>query len=90
MKKTIFITGVGSGIGLSTAALFARSGWNVVGTVRRYDDPHPLAGVQAPLQPVLRHFRMIVLPKCGHTPWAERDAREAFFAALREELPGRT
>lgn len=38
MVKTIFITGVSSGLGAATARLFADRGWNVVGTVRRAED----------------------------------------------------
>jgi NAD(P)-dependent dehydrogenase (short-subunit alcohol dehydrogenase family) len=38
MTKTIFITGVSSGIGAATARLFADKGWTVVGTVRRAED----------------------------------------------------
>jgi NAD(P)-dependent dehydrogenase (short-subunit alcohol dehydrogenase family) len=34
MAKTVLITGVSSGIGRVTAELFARNGWQVVGTVR--------------------------------------------------------
>jgi NAD(P)-dependent dehydrogenase (short-subunit alcohol dehydrogenase family) len=34
MKKTIFITGTSSGFGKATVELFAKEGWNVVGTVR--------------------------------------------------------
>jgi NAD(P)-dependent dehydrogenase (short-subunit alcohol dehydrogenase family) len=38
MVKTIFVTGVSSGIGAATVRLFAEKGWNVVGTVRRLED----------------------------------------------------
>lgn len=38
MAKTIFITGVSSGIGAAAARLFSNKGWNVVGTVRRAED----------------------------------------------------
>ena len=41
MLKTIFITGVSSGLGAATARLFADKGWNVVGTVRRAEDVTP-------------------------------------------------
>jgi pimeloyl-ACP methyl ester carboxylesterase len=49
-------------------------------------DPHTPEGVQRPLVTVLRDFRFVSLPKCGHLPWIERHARESFFAILREEL----
>lgn len=32
MKKTIFITGAGAGIGKATAILFAKNGWNIFAT----------------------------------------------------------
>ncbi len=49
-------------------------------------DPHPAAGVQEPLGRTLADFRMVLLERCGHYPWWERHAREAFFAALRAAL----
>jgi len=49
-------------------------------------DPHPVDGVGIPLQAVLPDFRMVVLPHCGHTPWRERDARDAFLQQVRREL----
>lgn len=38
MSKTIFITGVSSGLGAATAHLFSERGWNVVGTAREPAD----------------------------------------------------
>ncbi|MBW8243695.1 SDR family oxidoreductase [Muricauda oceani] len=35
MYKTIFITGVSSGLGKATAKLFAKKGWTVIGTMRQ-------------------------------------------------------
>jgi pimeloyl-ACP methyl ester carboxylesterase len=49
-------------------------------------DPHPAEGVRAPLAPVVRDFRFILLERCGHLPWIERQARDTFFAVLRAEL----
>ena len=49
-------------------------------------DPHPAEGVRAPLSATLEHFRFILLEQCGHQPWIERQAREAFYRILREEL----
>jgi pimeloyl-ACP methyl ester carboxylesterase len=49
-------------------------------------DPHPAAGVREPLSRTLEDFRFVLLEKCGHKPWIERQAREAFFAALRTAL----
>ena len=42
-------------------------------------DPHPAEGVQKPLSSVLTDFRFILLKKCGHSPWMERQARDEFF-----------
>ncbi len=49
-------------------------------------DPHPAEGVRNPLSVALPDFRFILLERCGHTPWLERQARERFYAILREEL----
>ena len=48
-------------------------------------DPHPAAGVREPLSAALEDFRFVLLPRCGHTPWLERQARERFFEILTEE-----
>lgn len=49
-------------------------------------DPHPAEGVQKPLSAALESLRFILLQNCGHTPWFERQARDEFYAILREEL----
>ncbi len=49
-------------------------------------DPHPAEGVENPLSSVVRGLRFVLLANCGHHPWAERQARERFFAILTEEL----
>ncbi len=49
-------------------------------------DPHPAEGVKDPLDTVLTDFRFILLPKCGHRPWIERNASEAFYSALVREI----
>lgn len=45
-------------------------------------DPHPPEGVAEPLRAVGLPFDFHVLPQCGHTPWRETFAREAFFILL--------
>ena len=50
------------------------------------DDPHPVEGVEKPLASLLPDFRMMVLPRCGHTPWREKFAKDRFFQILRDEL----
>jgi len=49
-------------------------------------DPHPAEGVNEPLSRECPGFRFILLPKCGHRPWIERNASEAFFEALVREI----
>jgi pimeloyl-ACP methyl ester carboxylesterase len=49
-------------------------------------DPHPAEGVWEPLSRVLDDFRFVLLERCGHLPWMERQAREAFYALLRQEI----
>ncbi len=50
-------------------------------------DPHPSEGVRVPLSRILKDFRLILLPHCGHAPWRERGASEGFYDILRRELP---
>jgi pimeloyl-ACP methyl ester carboxylesterase len=45
-------------------------------------DPHPAAGVSEPLSRECPGFRFILLEKCGHRPWIERYASDAFFEAV--------
>ena len=49
-------------------------------------DPHPARGVEEPLRNTLRGFRFVLLDRCGHTPWLERQARTEFFGVLEEAL----
>jgi pimeloyl-ACP methyl ester carboxylesterase len=49
-------------------------------------DPHPAAGVVEPLCRILKDFRFILLEKCGHRPWLERNARDRFYDILKQEL----
>ncbi|MFH1513927.1 MAG: alpha/beta hydrolase [bacterium] len=49
-------------------------------------DPHPAEGVREPLSRVLKDFRFILLEKCGHEPWKEKDARDEFYRILKAEL----
>jgi pimeloyl-ACP methyl ester carboxylesterase len=49
-------------------------------------DPHPAEGIQRPLSHILRDFRFILLDKCGHSPWLERQARERFYDILKSEI----
>lgn len=49
-------------------------------------DPHPYEGVKEPLSLILKDFRFILLEKCGHTPWIERNAKDVFFEILEKEV----
>lgn len=49
-------------------------------------DPHPAEGIKKPLSSVLKNFRFILIEKCGHEPWIEREARDNFFILLRKEI----
>jgi pimeloyl-ACP methyl ester carboxylesterase len=48
-------------------------------------DPHPAAGVNEPLTRLIKDFRFILLKQCGHTPWRERAAQDAFYHLLEKE-----
>jgi len=49
-------------------------------------DPHPFAGIVAPLSRVIKDFRFTLLAHCGHCPWLEKEAKERFYELIREEL----
>jgi len=49
-------------------------------------DPHPFQGVEKPLSKILKDFTFILLQKCGHYPWIEKNARESFYNILFREL----
>jgi pimeloyl-ACP methyl ester carboxylesterase len=49
-------------------------------------DPHPYLGVKEPLKKVLKDFRFVLLPNCGHQPWSERNMGDDFYKILRDEI----
>jgi pimeloyl-ACP methyl ester carboxylesterase len=49
-------------------------------------DPHPGEMTAARLGPHLRQLEYRELSRCGHSPWRERHARDAFFSVLRAWL----
>ncbi len=49
-------------------------------------DPHPIDGIRPFLETCIDDVSCHVLPKCGHYPWIEKHAREAFFEMLRGEV----
>ena len=48
-------------------------------------DPHPADGVKHPLSRAISDFRFVLLEKCGHYPWRERNARDTFYRILKTE-----
>ena len=53
-------------------------------------DPHPGPMIRDSLLPVLPDLEYVEIPKSGHDPWVEREAREPFFAALIDWLSEHT
>lgn len=49
-------------------------------------DPHPAEGVREPLSQSLKDFRFILLEKCGHKPWIEKQAASRFYDFIRSEI----
>jgi len=49
-------------------------------------DPHPGPMIRDNLRQHIGHLEYIELPNCGHDPWRERHARDAFFTELRRWL----
>jgi pimeloyl-ACP methyl ester carboxylesterase len=53
-------------------------------------DSHPAEGVRRPLSRILKDFRFVLVEKCGHTPWIERQAKDRFYTVLKQELGSQT
>lgn len=49
-------------------------------------DPHPPEGVRQPLSSFLPDFTFTLLEKCGHKPWREVCAKDAFFRELMKAI----
>jgi pimeloyl-ACP methyl ester carboxylesterase len=49
-------------------------------------DPHPTEGVKLTLSRIIKHFKFVLLEKCGHYPWMERYAKDKFYEILRNGL----
>jgi pimeloyl-ACP methyl ester carboxylesterase len=54
--------------------------------IRGDHDPHPYEGVLEPLSGYLKNFKFILLEKCGHKPWIEKEAKGRFYAVLKQEI----
>jgi pimeloyl-ACP methyl ester carboxylesterase len=48
-------------------------------------DPHPANGIKYPLSRAIKDFRFVLLEKCGHYPWRERNAGDTFYRILNDE-----
>lgn len=49
-------------------------------------DPRSAKDIQRSLDTYVRDFSFILLQKCGHYPWYEKQARATFYAALQKAL----
>lgn len=49
-------------------------------------DPHPGALIHESLAAFIRDIRYREVPRCGHKPWMEREAKERFYKILDESL----
>ena len=49
-------------------------------------DPHPPEGIREPLSRVLKDFHFILLEKCGHYPWLEKEAKRGFYHILKNMI----
>ncbi len=52
-------------------------------------DPHPGRSIWRELRENMPQVEYQELPRCGHSPWLERQARDAFFDALQGWLTAR-
>jgi pimeloyl-ACP methyl ester carboxylesterase len=52
-------------------------------------DPHPGRMIHSGLEPIIQRIEYRELERCGHYPWLEKEAREAFFHALNQWLAGK-
>ncbi len=49
-------------------------------------DPHPAVGVIEPLTSRLEDFWFVIMDRCGHKPWIERQAGDRFYEILKAKL----
>lgn len=57
-----------------------------VHAIHGVSDPHPADGVSEPLGKTLTDFEFTLLDRCGHKPWLERYAHDAFYGTLERIL----
>ena len=53
-------------------------------------DPHPGTKIRDSLFPYIPHLEYNEFEACGHSPWIEKSARDAFFATVCEWLKGKS
>lgn len=49
-------------------------------------DPHPLESLKKAFDGFVEKYKLIPLKKCGHRPWIEHFAKDAFYNAIENEL----
>ncbi|MGI9499837.1 MAG: alpha/beta fold hydrolase [Geminicoccaceae bacterium] len=49
-------------------------------------DPHPAEGVEIPLRSKVPRSNFVLLDRCGHKPWDETHARDAFYRELEKAI----
>lgn len=49
-------------------------------------DPHPCEDIKESLSKILKDSRFIMMEKCGHYPWMEKNAKDDFYNILKKEL----
>jgi pimeloyl-ACP methyl ester carboxylesterase len=57
-----------------------------VAMIHGSDDPHPGRLIHASLAPIIGRLEYREVPRCGHKPWTESEAREPFYAMLADCL----
>lgn len=63
---------------------YARQVTCPVSVLHGAQDPHPVQGVLEPLQACGIQVQSVVWEKCGHSPFAETYARDAFYRFLQQ------
>ncbi|MFA5309597.1 MAG: alpha/beta hydrolase [Dehalococcoidales bacterium] len=49
-------------------------------------DPRPAADIDNAFSGAVKDYHLVLLEKCGHTPWLEKYARDEFFRVLKREI----
>lgn len=89
VSKDIFLSVSAEATGLRWSGRLLEMGRRIecpVLAIHGDHDPHPYVGVKEPLSKVLTDFRFVLLKECGHEPWSEKRARDAFFDVLMNEM----